>query len=281
MASAVTLPVPVKKVFSLFPLHTHPPVPSPVRFAVEKPTLWIAPPRKSPDNSASPDLLSTDVECLKWQAYIALKGLTNIAVRWDISPEGALDGRLPNLHLPASADAEAQLVAVQNIPAWVDSQVPSGGDALEGYKDQQAKDESHAWVSLLEGVVHATLVRVYFRSLPHLISETTLALTKALSQPTHSLLDTFIRASSNKERPIAAILHPPPSPLTGFTSLFPSFGANVTLTQSTLQARYMEAISALSERLGTDEWLLGSTWVTIVPSATVRLTLFAQQSNSP
>ncbi|EEB86599.1 hypothetical protein MPER_16389, partial [Moniliophthora perniciosa FA553] len=28
---------------------------------------------------------------------------------------------------------------------------------LEGYKDETAKDESRAWVSLLEGNVHAAL----------------------------------------------------------------------------------------------------------------------------
>lgn len=159
MASTLTLPAPIKKAFSFFPLHTHPPVPLSVRYPLVKPTLWIAPPRTLLDGNASVDILSSDVECLKWQAYIALRGLTDIAVRWDIPPEGALEGRLPNLHVPADVDSENQLLVAQNIPGWVDSRVASGVDTLEGYQNQQAKDESHAWVSLLEGIVHATLVR--------------------------------------------------------------------------------------------------------------------------
>jgi len=159
MASTLTLPAPIKKAFSFFPLYAHPPVLVSVRYPLVKPTLWIAPPRTLLDGNASVDILSSDVECLKWQAYIALRGLTDIAVRWDIPPEGALEGRLPNIHVPAYVDAENQLLAAQNILGWVDSRVASGVDALEGYKNQQAKDESHAWVSLLEGIVHATLVR--------------------------------------------------------------------------------------------------------------------------
>ncbi|KIM65365.1 hypothetical protein SCLCIDRAFT_1212537 [Scleroderma citrinum Foug A] len=235
MASTLTLPAPIKKAFSFFPLHTHPPVPLSVRYPLVKPTLWIAPPRTLLDGNASVDILSSDVECLKWQAYIALRGLTDIAVRWDIPPEGALEGRLPNLHVPADVDSENQLLVAQNIPGWVDSRVASGVDTLEGYQNQQAKDESHAWVSLLEGIVHATLV---------------------LSQPTRSFLNAFIQSHGNKGQSIEAILNPPPAPLTGFSSLFPPFGANVTLP--TLQGQYTAAVAALSERLGEDKWFLGS-----------------------
>ncbi|KAL4067714.1 hypothetical protein V8B97DRAFT_1422963 [Scleroderma yunnanense] len=233
--ATLMLPAPIKKAFSYFPLHTHPEVPVPVRFPLVKPTLWIAPPRKSLEDSTSINILSSDVECLKWQAYIALRGLTDIAVRWDISSEGALEGRLPNLHVPADSGAENQLLAAQNIPGWVDHRIAGGVDVLEGYKDQHAKDESHAWVSLLEGIVHAALV---------------------LSQPTRSLLDTLTQSDGNKGRPIEAILNPPPAPLTGFSSLFPAFGVNVTLPA--LQGQYTAAIAALSERLGEDRWFLGT-----------------------
>ena len=268
MASILTLPTPVKKAFGFFPLHTHPPVPLSVRYPLVKPTLWIAPPRTSLEGS---DILSSDVECLKWQAYIALRGLSDIAVRWDIPPEGALEGRLPNLHVPADASAENQLLTAQNILSWVDSRVASGVDTLEGYRDQQAKDESHAWVSLLEGVVHATLVR---RGLPFLKQFLTrLARTKVLSQPTRSLLDTFMPSDGNKGRSIEVILNSPPAPLTGFGSLFPAFGANVT--QPALQSQYTAAIAALSERLGEDKWFLGSVYVN--STLPVPVTSFALQ----
>ncbi|KAI6028485.1 hypothetical protein F5J12DRAFT_889007 [Pisolithus orientalis] len=229
MASALTLPAPLKKAFSLFPLQTYPPVSFSVRFPLVKPTLWIAPPRKS-----SASLLSTDVECLKWQAFIAIRGLVDIAVRWDISPEGALGGRLPTLHVP-NAGSEGHLLPAEDIPSWVDNQSTSGVDTLDGYKDERAKDESHAWVSLLEGVVHAALT---------------------LSGSTPSPFDTFIHWDGNKGRPIEALLNPPPAPLTGFNSFLPAFGANISL--SALQPQYTEAISALSERLGEDTWFLGS-----------------------
>ncbi|KAI6036504.1 hypothetical protein BKA83DRAFT_5654 [Pisolithus microcarpus] len=232
MASALTLPAPLKKAFSLFPLQTHPPVPFAVRFPLVKPTLWIAPPRTPSVGHVS--LLSTDVECLKWQAYIALRGLTDVAVRWDIPPEGALGGRLPTLHVPGTV-ADGNLLVPEDIPGWVDSQVTTGIDTLDGYKDEHAKDESHAWVSLLEGVVHAALI---------------------LSGSAPSPFDMFIHLSGNKRRPIEAILSPPPAPLTGFSSFLPTFGANISL--SALHPQYTEAINAVSERLGGDTWFLGS-----------------------
>jgi len=37
-------------------------------------------------------------------------------------------------------------------------------DPLEGYKDEAARDENRAWVSLLEGVVHAALVCAVYLS---------------------------------------------------------------------------------------------------------------------
>ena len=120
------------------------------------PTLWISPPRQN-------NLLSADVECLKWQAYLALRGLTDIKIRWDIAPEGSISGSLPNLHI--SSDKEGLLDA-HAIPAWVDAKlgVDSFSDPLEGYIDQAARIESRVWVSLLEGIVRATMVCLQLRS---------------------------------------------------------------------------------------------------------------------
>lgn len=55
---------------------------------------------------------------------------------------------------------------------------------------------------------------------------------------------------------LATILFPPPVPLTGLGTLIPPQGVNVPT--ATLQLKYREAITALSERLGTDKWFLGS-----------------------
>lgn len=156
MASYISLPAPLRQFFSQFPLHTHPAVSSP--YTAEKitaPTLWVLPPR---DPEA--DLLSSDVECLKWQAYLALRGLTDVGVRWDVSEYGALECRLPNLHVPQKKndDGGGQLLAPHLIPEWVDSRLGGGSGELEGYFSEAARDESRAWVALMEGKVHAALV---------------------------------------------------------------------------------------------------------------------------
>ena len=113
----------------------------------------------------SSDLLSEDVECLKWQAYLALRGLTDIAVRWDVQPEGALEGRLPNLRVPMKEvepkiqdDGEGDLLPAHMIKEWVDNKVGELAQ-LEGFVDEAARDESRALIKLLEGDIHAALVR--------------------------------------------------------------------------------------------------------------------------
>lgn len=159
MSSIFTIPAPLKSFYSLFPLKTWPPNNPAASNSITKPALWILPPRNT-SSEAGTLPLSSDVECLKWQAFLALRGLTDIDVRWDISPDGAIDGRLPNLHVPRPAgqdDGGGELLVAHTIPGWVDKQVGNVGP-LEGYRDEAARDESHAWVSLLEGKVHAALV---------------------------------------------------------------------------------------------------------------------------
>lgn len=156
---APSIPKPLRHFFSLFPVYTHGPVASPYTAQpVSAPTLWIHPPRnESPELE---DLLSSDVECLKWQAFLALRGLSQVYVRWDVAEDGALDSRLPNLHVP-SEDGEpgGELLAAHLIPEWADGKVGGGLGELEGYVNEAARDESRAWVSLMEGNVHAALVR--------------------------------------------------------------------------------------------------------------------------
>ncbi|KAJ7074200.1 hypothetical protein C8F01DRAFT_1043320 [Mycena amicta] len=207
--------------FSFFPLYTLPPIkrsaPNPT-----SPTLWISPPRST--------RLSADVECLKWQAYLALRGLNKIAIRCDVAPEGALDSRLPNLHLP-----DGQLLPARLIPTWAEETLNEPERPLEGYRDQAALDESRAWVSLLECDVHAALV-----------------FTPAPLSYFASLL-TFERPPS---RPLKAILSSPPPPFFGMNSILPAFGTHISPNQ--VESKYRAAISALADRLGTDKWLLGS-----------------------
>ncbi|PPQ65316.1 hypothetical protein CVT24_011443 [Panaeolus cyanescens] len=224
---------------SRFPLKTYPEIKRSDVPIVVTPTLWIHPPRSVSQTSDS--VLSADVECLKWQAYLALRGLTGIELRRDIAPEGCINGTLPNLHVPSDdvLIGEEELLAAQSIPAWVDKKlgVDSTADPLEGYKDQSSRVESRAWISLLEGVVHAALM---------------------LSQPSPSFLHSLIFPSSTTplNESLQKVLAQPPAPLTGLSSIIPPMGTRVNT--STILSQYKDAITSLSERLGTDKWFLGS-----------------------
>lgn len=158
----------IRSLYSHFPLHYHPPiVASSNTPRGTKPVLWITPPLTAiPSN-----VLSSDVECLKWQAYIALRGINDVCVRWDVDSAGGVDGRLPSLWVPASSTQDTEkvssfhgspgeLLSARMIPGWADEMQGehTWSSDLEGYVTEQARDESRAWVSLLEGIVHAALV---------------------------------------------------------------------------------------------------------------------------
>jgi metaxin len=164
--ATTTLAVPqtLVKLFAYFPFKTYPPS-KPEKVPIVSPILWIHPPLSSVLGQES--TLSTDIECLKWQAHIALRGFCDFSVRWDISQDGALDGRLPNLQIP-SGDADSTLLAAHNIPTWIDENV-GALDELEGYKDVESRDESHAWIALLEGDIHAALVGLFKLIFAHFI----------------------------------------------------------------------------------------------------------------
>lgn len=141
------LPASVQSLFSSFPLHTHPPA-LPQRAKQTKAELWVAPPH--PTSGPERTLLSADIECLKWQTYLALRLGDQLPqrmkLRFDISPEGGVDGRLPVVCQPPAAprssaaassgqtqrqgkqplqDSEPPLalLSAMKIPAWVDVQV--------------------------------------------------------------------------------------------------------------------------------------------------------------
>ncbi|TRM70498.1 hypothetical protein BD626DRAFT_423358 [Schizophyllum amplum] len=232
-----TVPSPFLKLFETFPLHQYPPIPPPahLRCTPTAPTLWIHPP---PEES---DCLSRDVECLKWQAYLALthaaaRQQRRIALRWDIPAEGALEGRLPNLHLPSG-----ELIPAHDIPSFEEEDEPE----WEGYRGPQEKDESRAWVELLEGVVHAALI---LATPPPAFSPISL-----LSAPAPHTINSLL---------------PTPAPSIAVSSLLPlTLPVNLPLPwvsrkmdrqRDSIFTQYAVAVHALSERLGTDKWFLGS-----------------------
>ncbi|KAL1660831.1 hypothetical protein GGF50DRAFT_105960 [Schizophyllum commune] len=235
-----TLPSPFLKLFETFPLHTYPAIPPPshLRCTPSVPTLWIHPP---PEAS---DCLSADVECLKWQAYLALthaaaRQQQRIALRWDIPAEGALEGRLPNLHLPSG-----DLIPAHNIAAFEDGALGEEPEN-EGYRGPQEKDESRAWVELLEGVVHAALI---LASPPKAFSPISL-----LSSPTPDTIDALLPTpapsiASASLLPLTLPLHLP----------LPWVSKKMDRQRDSVFTQYAVAVHALSERLGTDKWFLGS-----------------------
>lgn len=169
-SSSGWIPMPsfLRTLFSYFPLRYNPSIPvTSTAPPSTTPVLWIVPPQPSISK-----VLSTDVECLKWQAYLALRQITDVKVRWDIDSSGGVDGRLPSLWLPPREDEDAQqttsyrgrVLSARMIPGWADEVqgVHAWSSDLEGYIDEQARDESRAWVSLLEGAIHAALVSPRF-----------------------------------------------------------------------------------------------------------------------
>jgi len=227
----IPIPPPLKAFFAHFPLYTHPAIQTRERQNHSKsPTLWIHPPFDPASNC-----LSSDIECLKWQAYIALRGLSNISVRWDLPPDAGIDGHLPNLCVYSESVADYELLDRKMIPGWVDTQVPA--DGLDGFDDEGAKLESEAWISLLEGMVHAALI---------------------LAEPQKPLLSKLTSPPSfqSSTHSLNVIFAQPLAPFSGLNSILPPSGTQVDV--SGVFAEYKNAIQALSDRLGEDKWFLGS-----------------------
>ncbi|TDL25041.1 hypothetical protein BD410DRAFT_744906, partial [Rickenella mellea] len=239
-SSIVPLPAILRKFFYHFPLHTYPPIPPPQPYGAQatSPTLWISPPRQHFATDPSANVLSADVECLKWQAYLALRGVSEVALRWDVNPAGAPGARLPALQVPGISRS---VLAAREIPTWVDAKLgrDDDGNEFEGYLDAKARDESRAWVALLEGAVHAALI-LHNGQPPSESAWTALLWSPIQSAPSS----------------LAALLTPPPPPLSGLTSLLPPYGERIS--PSNIQLQYQTAIVSLSDRLGTDKWFLGS-----------------------
>jgi metaxin len=126
---------------------------------------------------------------------------------------------------------------------------------FEGYVDAEARDESRAWVSLLEGPIHAAIVITQQSHVPN---------------PTASL-----------EKPrtqVGALIHPPPPPLSGLSTPIPMSGPRIS--SSSVEQRFRQGIDALSERLGTDKWFLGSSSPTALDALAFAYLYSALQSQT-
>lgn len=274
------MPGPLKKFYSLFPLYIYPhtEIPPPPAFRTPKglneddedgykvkaiaahPTLFILPPK-----DASKSLLSSDIECIKWQAYLALREIHGgLRLSWSLASEGALDGQLPNLYLPppqqllnkyppgSNKEIKGELLESKRITSWIDGELGKTttdddvSGILEGYRSEEARDESKAWLSLLEGDIDAAFV-ITSPVLPILTRLTT------FNSPTHV------------QTPVLS------SPLTGVSSMIPPLGKRVLHTP--IMERYAEGMAALSTRLRHDKWFLGSKCVCTLPLKCYGLTI--------
>jgi metaxin len=139
------------KVASAFPLVTYPPLTITAPLSAKdtsEPVLWVHPAQEE----ESPNL-SQDVECLKYQAYLALT-LTGLRmkIRTDVDEQGAMNGKLPNLY------ANGKLMERHDIFGWAAEERGQPEEPeWDGYRDEKTKEESLEWVKLLEGVIHHAL----------------------------------------------------------------------------------------------------------------------------
>jgi len=151
---AIPIPTPVRTFFSKFPLQTYPAIERTSDEHPEEPTLWILPP-ENPSSS----VLSSDVECLKWQAYIALRprdtsegDRKDVKVCWDLGSAAGVDGQLPTFcirrHNSKTGRREWKFLGPKGIAEWID------GPAELQEKDSPFSDEMEAWIQLLEGDIH-------------------------------------------------------------------------------------------------------------------------------
>ena len=261
MTSVISIPPPLKAFFAHFPLYTHPAIQTRERQKCSKsPTLWIHPPFDPSSN-----FLSSDIECLKWQAYIALRGLSSISVRWDLPSDAGVDGHLPNLCTYSESAENYELLDSKMIPGWVDTQAPT--DGLDGFNDEGAKLESEAWISLLEGTVHAAMVRRTCR-----VPQCVLTPPQILAKPPKPLLDKLTSPPSfqSPTHSLSVIFAQPLAPFSGLSSILPPSGTQVDA--SGVFAEYRDAVVALSNRLGEDRWFLGSRSVPISLTSDYHLT---------
>ncbi|KAF8682595.1 Glutathione S-transferase, C-terminal domain [Rhizoctonia solani] len=214
--------------------------------------------------------LSADPESLRWQAYIALHKVNNVHISWAVG----LESGVPKLVLPAGsrkplgvdidslneslgeesseaneradinektqetveAEAVREVIDPGRIPAWVDEVQGRGIDALEGFIDAATRDESRAWVALLEGVVRSALL---------------------LATPPPPFLESLLRPKPTGVT-IQSTLSPPPPPLVGLSTPLPLPQTLPRVSSKSLKIEFKEAMHALDGRLGSDEWFLGS-----------------------
>ncbi|KAG8777610.1 hypothetical protein FRC12_000297 [Ceratobasidium sp. 428] len=295
MTTHIPVPTPIKHFFSLFPLYRYPdnlPPQTPLTTA-RGATLLIAPPHRAHLSSDDPlsvhpsgSHLSADVESLRWQAYLALRGIKDVRVSWAAGVEGGV----PKLVLPPGAkrplgvdvvslveslesegtdlpekesgvvrekdekvetrmSTHREVLDAARIPAWADEVQGRGVDALEGYVDATTRDESRAWTVLVEGCPFPQTVL-------HLTDKSAIDL-KLLSIPTPSLFTSLFKPQASPIT-LQTTLSPPPPPLTGLSTPLPLPQTPIRVASAGLRIEFREAMRSLSGRLGGDEWFLGS-----------------------
>ncbi len=90
----------------------------------------------------------------------------DVRVRWDVTPDGSVDGRLPSLQT-----VERTVLGARMIPGWVDDELQTEDDALKATGTLPRRTRARAWVALLEGTVHTALVRhTHFNNLQKLMN---------------------------------------------------------------------------------------------------------------
>ncbi|CEL51641.1 hypothetical protein RSOLAG1IB_00176 [Rhizoctonia solani AG-1 IB] len=215
--------------------------------------------------------LSADPESLRWQAYLALHKVDNVHISW----AAGLESGVPKLVLPVGAkkplgvdigslnesleekgtetnekvdtneksrdtaeiESIREVIDPGRIPAWVDEVQGRSVDGLEGFVDDTTRNESRAWIALLDGVVHSALL---------------------LATPPPPLLESLLRPKPPGVT-LQSTLTPPPAPLVGLSTPLPLPQAPSRVSSKSLKIEFREAMHALDGRLGSDEWFLGST----------------------
>ncbi|KAG8733711.1 hypothetical protein FRC11_003866 [Ceratobasidium sp. 423] len=261
--------------FPLYRYPANLPPPTPLT-STQGAVLLIRPPAYAKYAPDSFDLLpgvshlSADPESLVWQAYLALRDVDNVHVSWAVGPESGI----PKLVLPAGGkkppevdidslneslgdespgigekahtnekdqgrveiETVREVIDPARIPAWVDAVQGRSVDGLEGFVDAATRDESQAWVALLQGVVRSALL---------------------LATPPPPFLESLLRPEPVSVT-LQSTLSPPPAPLVGLGTPLPLPQSLPRVSTKSLKIEFKEAMHALDGRLGADEWFLGS-----------------------
>jgi hypothetical protein len=133
--------------------------------------------------------------------HIALRGLQDVSVRWDILQEGALGGCLPNLQIPSQRmdKPDGELLVAQDILTWIDGKIRAPDD-FQGLKTSSRETKA------MPGLCYSNATFTWpskSSSTSHSLSATCSSWPRTGSRHWRSLhLPSFIIPSSNFPRPL-------------------------------------------------------------------------------